>query len=84
MVGFNGDRFNSSETHVAVTCANEQRTWHGAMRTPVRISAISCATKSPVNVARMACECEIVVALAVAGLENQARNARKRNLTVSG
>lgn len=70
MVGFNGDRFKSSETHVAVACANDQRTWHCTMRIPVRVSAINCASKSPIDVARMTCECKKVVALTVARLEN--------------
>lgn len=70
MVGFHGDRFEPSETHVAVTCANDERAWHGTIRIPVRISTINCASKSPIDVTRMACECKETVTLAIARLEN--------------
>lgn len=84
MVGFNGDRFKSPETHVAVACANDQRARHGAIRIPVGVPSINSAPKSSVDVTRMACECNKVVAFAVAGLESEASNPRKRELAVRG
>lgn len=63
---------------------NSECVWLLAKGVPVGISTVNGASKSSVDVARVAGECEELVTTTVTGLEGKTGNSRQGKLPVRG
>lgn len=84
MGAFNSHRFEPSQTSMAVANQNTESVWLLAKAVPMRVPTVDGASKSSVDVTRVATEGNIFVADTATGLKCKAGGSRQGELPVRG